>query len=417
MPHRLPGPLFACIRLFVSEAAGGCALRGNSRSKATANRSQQIQSCLKGNLVDLQHRLGLPLTSRQLSLQVQPPVADSRIAAQIVQCVLRVLIEKVAVGIEIQRCVGRKLLATDPDDAQSRLGLSAVCCSHHGDIGGHVAAPSGIRSIQQTGELAKLGLAPLHLQLQRHRAKLGGAVQAGLHSDFSGIRRAHFHIRAHWLAAQPHPPRSRRILPERKIRADQRKRSLLQTLLQVHARIGRFKIWKMNCGSRGSFVLPSHSRGIPTGQRRLGPHQQRTQVPASIRGLHQVQTGFIHADAVDLQPSPPQGRNANGSNYGPRKENGLRSKARVFADREIVQHKAWPRQQAQLHTGHVHRPPHRTGHQSRNPALITPDVDQRRKHDRGRDQHNQDADQRDPPIPAGLPRSLFVGVGIDGTGR
>ncbi len=176
----------------------------------------------------------------------------------------------------------------------------------------------------------------------------------------------------------------------------------------MHPRIGRLQVGEMGIDARNrSTWTLALSR-----QYWLSAHHQRIEIPLAGRGPHQVQAGLIHANAIDLQPPPPEREDSNRRNHRLSRQDRFSPEIGVFADREIVQHKARTRQQTQLHAGHIDRPSHGAGHQGRNPALIAADVDERRKHHRGRDQRHQAANQRDPAVPARFPGYFFLDCGI-----
>jgi len=118
--------------------------------------------------------------------------------------------------------------------------------------------------------------------------------QAGLQPHHTGVGKVKAHVGPGGLTSEPHTPVSRILLPEREVGVNQRKRQLLKTVLDVHARVGGLKVWQ----PQGSGLVWS------SGLRSRGS-KEWVKIPTAIYGVDQIQAGVVDADGADFEPSPP----------------------------------------------------------------------------------------------------------------
>ena len=107
--------------------------------------------------------------ARQVPGQPDVAVAEGRVADQFFKRALGVVIDKAAVGVEVH---GREPARTRRDgrlSARSRvLILRRDGIALNVDIAAQVATPAGVGAGGKAGELAKLGVAPFHVELNGH---------------------------------------------------------------------------------------------------------------------------------------------------------------------------------------------------------------------------------------------------------
>ena len=106
----------------VADLAAGRARCFKIRAHTTAHSAQCIQACGHGNLIQLHRKVCGPASPRQITGQADVSVAKRRVAHQILQSALGIVVNKSAVGVEIHgrsgansaRCtsVARSLVVT-----------------------------------------------------------------------------------------------------------------------------------------------------------------------------------------------------------------------------------------------------------------------------------------------------------------
>ena len=108
--------------------------------------------------------------SGQITGDVNAPIAERRVAGEILERAGGVVVDKGAVGIKVERRGGGKLSAVDAFSAEPGLDLGGIGSSIEVQFAREVAAPARICAEQQAGELAELGFTPFEIQMDGHLA-------------------------------------------------------------------------------------------------------------------------------------------------------------------------------------------------------------------------------------------------------
>ena len=171
---------------------------------AAADGAERVQGQLGGDAIQLQRKPGIRVAAGQLAGQARAPIANRRVTEQVLDPPVEIVKDEAAGGVEVDGRGGRKLGAVHAGGTQPGGQAGRISGAVHVDLAGEVAAPALIVAPQQARELAQLGLAPIHIEVDRHMGLSGPALQATLQAHDSGIGEVEADICSSGLSFQPH---------------------------------------------------------------------------------------------------------------------------------------------------------------------------------------------------------------------
>src|SRR5579883_205665 len=202
-------------------------------------------------------------------------------------------------SIDSKRFKWRKFLAVHSGNTDARLELRIkdVTPNRTGYI--EIAAPASVLTNKEAGNLTERSARPFSLQINRHLADGGGAMQRAFDTEEAGVRQIQIEIGADRLRLEAKSPFIGISEPHGKIGIEEREGLFLVADFEIDAGVAGFNVGET--GRTPGSALRCGRVGNMRGLKQHGPD-----VPAALSVADEIQAGLIEADTANFKAAPPQ---------------------------------------------------------------------------------------------------------------